>query len=240
MSRVLVIGDIHAPCTHPGYLDFCWDTYREHKCDTVVFIGDVVDWHAISFHSTHPDAPGPKDEYELAKHCVAKWRDAFPQAVVCIGNHDERPGRLIETVNVPSKFLRNYDEIWDTPDWRWTYDYTLDGVYYFHGTGRSGMNPAFNVAKDVTTSVVMGHVHSVGGIKWLVSASSRRFGLDTGCGIDDRLYAFAYGKHMKKKSVLSCGVVLDGMGQHIMMPCMRGEKYDRHQYPPNPLLTGQV
>ena len=42
--------------------------------------------------------------------------------------------------------------------------------------------------------------------------------MDTGCGIDDKQHAFAYGKHMKRKSVISCGVVIDGMPYHEMCP----------------------
>src|SRR4051794_35024646 len=102
--RVLVIGDIHEPVSHPGYLAFCRDLRQRYKCDQVIFIGDVVDWHAVSFHAHHPEAPGPKDEYELAKAGVALWRNEFPKALVCIGNHDERLIRLAETVNIPAKF----------------------------------------------------------------------------------------------------------------------------------------
>jgi len=236
VSRVLVIGDVHEPCVHPGYLRFCQDTAAKYDCNEVVFIGDVVDWHGVSFHAKHPAAPGPKDEYELAMEGVARWRDAFPDATVTIGNHDERLVRLAESVGVPGGMLRDYEDIWKTPGWRWAFDYMNDGVYYFHGTGRSGQNPAYNVAKDMGQSVVMGHVHSVGGIKWMCSPVDRRFGLDTGCGVDDRLFAFAYGRHIKKKSVLSCGVVLDGVGQHIIMPAGRGETYDRARFPENPLI----
>lgn len=234
--RTLVIGDIHEPVAHPGYLDFCRDTYDANRCDSVVFIGDVLDWHCISFHATHPMAPGVKDEYLLGLHGVQKWYKAFPEAVVCIGNHDERPIRKAEAMMIPGAMLKDYDQVWQTPGWRWVLDHIQDGVYCFHGTGRSGMNPAFNVMKDLGMSTVMGHVHSVGGIKWAVSPMSRRFGLDTGCGVDDKLYAFAYGRHNKKKSVLSCGVLLDGIGQHVIMPCQIGEKYNRRNYPTNPLL----
>lgn len=236
MSRVLVIGDIHAPCTHPGYFDFVTDVKRRFRCNKIVFIGDVVDWHGISFHAKHPDAPGPNDEYELAKECVAKWYRRFPRATVTIGNHDERITRLAEASGVPSKFIRDYADVWNTPQWDWVFDAVIDGVYYYHGTGRSGINPAANTAKDMGMSVVMGHCHSVGGIHWSVTPNARRFGLDTGCGIDDRLYAFSYGKHMKKKSVLSCGVVIDGIGQHVVMPCAPGEKYCRENYPPHPMM----
>ena len=236
MSRTLVIGDIHEPVSHPGYLSFCMDTYAEYDCDNVVLIGDVVDWHGISFHARHPDAPGSKDEYELAKERVHRWYKEFPKATVCIGNHDERVLRLAESVGIPSVLLRAYADVWNTPGWKWKYDHIEDEVYYFHGTGRSGINPAWNVAKDMGMSVVMGHVHSVAGVKWSASPTRRWFGMDTGCGVDDRLYAFAYNKHNKKRSVLGCGLVLDGIALHEIMECGRGEKYDRQRFPKNPLI----
>ena len=95
--RTLVIGDIHEPCAHPGYIHFCRDLRDKYRCDQVVFIGDVVDFQAISFHASRPDLPGPKDEFELAFKGVERWKRVFPEAKVCIGNHDRRVVRLEAT-----------------------------------------------------------------------------------------------------------------------------------------------
>ena len=228
--KVLAIGDIHAPVFHPGYLAFCQDLYEEWDCNTVMFIGDVVDSHAISFHAAHPDCPGPVDEYEMTCIQIAKWRDAFPKARVCIGNHDERVVRLAESVNIPAKFLRNYADLWDTPTWDWGYDFTLDDVYYFHGTGNGGIHPAFNAMKKRLMSVVMGHCHSTAGIKWLVNPQKRIFSMDVGTGIDVRAFQFAYGKHCVQKPVLSAGIIRDGIPYHEIMPASPGEKYARERF----------
>lgn len=228
--KVLAIGDIHEPVSHPGYLAFCQDLYKKHKCDSVVFIGDVVDWHAVSFHVHHPEAPGPKDEYLLALEGVARWHKVFPKAKICIGNHDERLLRLAETVNIPASFLRDYGEIWKTPKWAWGVEHTIDDVYYFHGTGMGGLHPSFNAMQKMLMSVVMGHIHSAGGVKWRANPSRRIFGMDTGCGIDDKAVAFAYGRHQRVRSILSAGVVLDGIPVHEIMPCGPGEKYHRSRF----------
>jgi len=53
MSRVLVVPDLHEPCARPGALEFCKDLRKKYKTDTTVFIGDVTDWHSISFHAHH-------------------------------------------------------------------------------------------------------------------------------------------------------------------------------------------
>jgi hypothetical protein len=238
-DQVLIIPDLHEPCTHPGAFDFICRV-RDLVCPSrIVFIGDVVDWHGVNFHAKHPSGPGPKDEYMLALEGVQRWYREFPEAEVMIGNHDERPIRMAEANAIPGALLRDYAEVWQTPGWDWKFETRIDGVYYFHGTGRSGINPAANVMKDMGMSVVMGHVHSVAGCKWGASPEERRFGMDVGCLVDDRLYAFAYGRHCKKKSVLGCGFV-DGDNpmrtQFIPMPCGRGEEFDRAKYPAHPLL----
>lgn len=230
MSKVLVIGDIHEPVSHPGYLAFCRDLRTKHKCDQVVFIGDIVDWHAVSFHARNPDCPGPKDEYELTHKGVQKWLKVFPKAKVCVGNHDERLFRLAATVNIPALFLRDYKELWGTKKWAWDNEHVIDDVYYFHGTGCGGMHPAFNAMQKLLMSCVMGHVHSAAGVKWRANPTRRVFGMDTGCGIDDKAAAFAYGQHFKVRSILSAGIVDDGIPQHFVMPCGPGEKYHRSKF----------
>jgi hypothetical protein len=228
--KVIGIGDIHAPVTHPAYMRFCADLRDHYKCDRVMFIGDCVDWHAISFHARHPDAPGPKDEYKLAALEISKWYKAFPKANVCIGNHDARVIRVAESAGIPSQFIRDYSDTWSTPGWKWDYEWSLDEVYYFHGTGNGGIHPSFNTATKMGMSVVQGHIHSAGGIKWRANPVRRWFGMDTGCGIDDKAYAFAYGRDQKIRSILSACVVLDGVPQHHIMPCGPGEKYHRSKF----------
>ena len=164
--RVLCIGDIHEPVCRKGYLEFCQNTYDEYDCDKVVFLGDTVDWHAVSFHANHPESPSAWDEYQLALNGIHKWYDAFPDATVTIGNHDSRIIRLAESVNIPSKFIRDYKDTWQTPKWEWVDDIKIDNVYYFHGIGYGGLHPSFNAARHLGMSCVMGHVHSVAGVKW--------------------------------------------------------------------------
>lgn len=230
MSKVLVIGDVHAPAVHPGYRQFCLDMKYEWDCDTVVFIGDVIDFHAVSFHAANPNCPGPTDEFELAYLEIKKWRKAFRKAFICIGNHDERVVRLAESVNIPSKFIREYREVWDTPGWDWQHEHIIDDVYYFHGTGQGGVHPAWNVAGKMLMPVVMGHCHSRSGVKWRANPIRRVFSVDVGCGIDVDAYQFAYGKHIKERPILSVAIIRDGIPYHEVMPCGPGEKYHKSRF----------
>ena len=228
--NVLVIGDIHEPATHPGYMAFCKDLRKKYKTDTTVLIGDVVDHQAVSFHAANPQCAGPTDEYLLAKQKIKRWYKAFPNAWVTCGNHDARVIRLAESVNIPSRYIRDYNEVWKTKTWTWVDEVILDDVYYFHGTGRSGMYPAFNAMKDLLMSVCMGHCHSQSGVKWRANPRQRTFGMDVGCGIDVDAFQFAYGKHMRSRPILSAAVVIDGMPHHHIMPCGVGEKYHKSRF----------
>ena len=42
--------------------------------------------------------------------------------------------------------------------------------------------------------------------------------MDVSCLIDRRAWQFTYGKHAKKKPILGCGVVLDGIPYYEIMP----------------------
>lgn len=222
--RVLVIPDLHLPVAHSQALQFCVDVYNKYDCDTVVFIGDIVDHHAISFHSKNPNCPSAAYEYSLVRWDLQQWVDTFPEATVTIGNHDNRPQRLAEEMCIPEVYMRDLSDVWETPGWKWKYSTEIDGVYYYHGAG-GGKTPALNKANTMGMSVVMGHCHSVFGTHWGAGPKSRWFGCDTGCLIDREAWQFAYGKHMPKKPILGCAVVIDGIPYLEPLRCSKGEKY---------------
>lgn len=230
MSRVLVIGDPHEPVCHPGYRPWMRYLRNRYKTTKTVIIGDVCDHHAISFHAANPMCPGADDERILTKQKIRGWCRDFPNAIVTIGNHDARVIRLAESVSIPSKYLRDYSFQWKTPKWKWVDDIIIDDVYYFHGTARSGLHPAYNAMKDNLMSTVMGHCHSVAGTQWKSNPNKRIFGMDVGCGIDVKAWQFAYGKHIARRPILAAGVVIDGTPQHFIMPCGRGERWHRSRF----------
>jgi predicted phosphodiesterase len=227
MSRVLVSGDSHIPYEYPTYLRFLKDLRDKHQCDTFIHIGDVMDIHSISAHEKNPSAAGANDEYEKARKHLAPWVKAFPEAKVCIGNHEARVGRQAASVNIPEVYLRRFPELWDTPGWDWQKQHVVDGVLYIHGTGFGGLHPAFNAMSKLLMSVVMGHIHTAAGISWKANPTRRIFGMSVGTGIDDKEIAFTYAENNPLRSIVSAAVVLDGVPQHIIMPMGPGEKYHR-------------
>lgn len=202
--NVLCIGDPHAPFTKSGYLDHCVDTYNRYECDTVVFIGDVLDNHYASFHESDPDGMSASDELDRAIYHLSEWVATFPDAYVTIGNHDRIVARKAFAGGVPSRWLREYSEILDAPGWQFVDEVELDGVLYQHGEGGS----AKAVSAREQISIVQGHRHSEAYVWHHVGRRSRLWGMQVGCGIDRKAYAMAYAK-AGPKPALACGVVLD-------------------------------
>ena len=231
-QRVLIVPDLHLPFARKEALHFCKDLYKEWNCNEVVFLGDIVDWHSISFHDKNPEMPGAVDEYKAALKQVARWYRAFPNAVVTIGNHDERIIRLSEKAGVPKQFVRDYREVWKTPNWEWkdhhiikTASNKLSDIYCYHGTGQGGKYPSANAVTKMLMSVVMGHNHTAFGLKYFTNPNTRIFAMDCGSLIDDKQMAFAYGRHFKQRSTLGAAVIVDGVPYLEIMPISRGERY---------------
>lgn len=231
MARVLVVGDIHAPATHPAYLAFCLDQQAKYETRKVVMIGDVWDEHLASVHPKEPDAANVPDEIEQAREQTAKWHQHFPKAEVCDGNHDRRYEKRAKENGVPLFALKSRNDIYGTPTWKWHYEaFFIDGVMYHHGEDKGGQTPARASAVDNGVPVVCGHHHHALGVNYLKTMAGIRWGMNVGCGVDVDHPAMRYGRGYAKKPMLGCGVVLDGVPFPIPMPHARGEKYHRSKF----------
>lgn len=209
--RILVIGDIHAPFTLDGYLEFCEDMYARYNCNQVIFIGDIIDNHYASFHATDPDGMGGGDELDVAIEHVKMWSESFPVADVCIGNHDRIIMRKAFDSQIPSRWIKSYNEVLGT-NWNWVEHVVYDDVQYIHGEGGT----ASTKSKNDMMSTVQGHIHTQAYVEWSVGKMFKIFGMQVGCGIDSKSYAAAYAKNFKKQAI-GCGVVIGG---HTAINCM--------------------
>lgn len=220
-----VIGDVHEPFSHENYLQFCVDTFIKHRVTDIVFIGDLVDNHAISRHQTSTKALSPTQEYEMVLERLEGWKITFPEAKFLIGNHDAIPSRQLATLGMPDFYLRSYTDLWKLPDtWEIDTEFVIDDVLYFHGINSSGKDGALNSALNNRMSTVQGHAHSWLGCKYSANKRNIIFGMNVGCGIDVESYAMEYGKHYVKKPTLGCGVVYSSTEAYAVP---MGEKYFR-------------
>lgn len=209
-NSVLIIADTHIPFEHKHYLDFCLEIYNRCKCTKVVHIGDLVDNHAISYHEHDPDGWSPAHEMDMTDKHLEKWFKAFPRLYLCRGNHDQLVDRKGKTVGLPRRCFQQFRDIWCLPNgWIDDFEHVIDGVLYKHGTGTSGRYAHVTACERARMSCVVGHTHSTSGIEYIASSRDMVFGMNVGCGIDRKAYAFAYGKDFPRKPILSCGVVTD-------------------------------
>lgn len=215
MARVLVIGDTHCPGMRDDYVEFLRGIHRAWKCDRVVHIGDLVDWHSISYHEKNPKMPSPSHERDEAAAQVKRLAKAFPKVDWLVGNHDELPARKCVSAMIPPSMLKDYREQWELPKTWKVHDrfstIKIDGVLYRHGdSGAGGKYAYINQAEQEFGSVVIGHYHASAGVGFLANAGHRVFGLGVGTGVDSKLERFKYGRRYPRKPINSCGVVIDG------------------------------
>ena len=206
-----VIPDLHIPAHKKGALDFIERTFNQYKVDKVLFIGDLVDHHYIGFHPNETDALNPVQEWEAAAMELKKWIKAFPDAMLCYGNHDERPGRAAQIMGLPEDvFLKTFNEVYSIPrTWSWKVRWDFGGVFYEHGLGSNGMYGAKNTALKLGSAYVQGHTHAHAAVFDIVQARNRFSAMNVGCLVDKEMYNFRYArKFFKVEMSLGCGIVL--------------------------------
>ena len=217
VRNILVIGDLHEPFCLDGYLEWCLEQYEIYNCNQVIFIGDILDNHAFSYHEPDPDGLSAGMELELSIKKVQKWYKAFEgvNVDVCIGNHDRLASRKRFTGGIPAAWIKTYNEVLGTPDWNWVESVVYDDVLYEHGEG----GQAKTKAKNNLMSSVCGHTHTEAYTIWFVGKRYRVFAVQTGCGVDASTYAAAYAKNFKKQAI-GCAVVLNNgpLPINLLMP----------------------
>ena len=208
--KTLIIGDLHAPFIKEGYLEHCKAIQKKYKTDDVIFIGDIIDGHYSSFHVTDPDGLGGADELDAAVTQLKPWYEAFPEATVILGNHDRIVTRKAKMANLPSKWVRDYNEVLETPGWEWKITHESDGVLYMHGEGGT----AKTLLKHYGQSVVQGHRHSECYLEYYFGPQQANFALQVGSGVDRETYALEYARAFKHQA-LACAVVVDGKQAYL-------------------------
>lgn len=219
--RVLVIGDLHEPYTHPDAYDFLRTVRDEYCPDIVVQIGDETDGHAISFHDSSPELDSAGVELEKAKLGLEKLHDLFPNLLLCDSNHGSLIYRRAKAHGLPVQFIKKYRDILfpehGAPGWSWGDAWDLNtplGVVRFQHQVSGDL--LLNAAHE-RKSMVIGHFHGKLDIQYAASSTALYFGAHCGCLIDNKSLAFAYGKLSRSKPILGCMVITDGCPQIIPM-----------------------
>lgn len=203
-GNILVVGDLHEPFTLDGYFDFVKKIYDKYNCTNIIFIGDLIDNHYSSFHSTNPDGHSAAQEFIKAKNNILQWYNEFPNAFVTLGNHDLTSSRVSFNAGLSSFWIKSVSELMETPNWRYSESFIINDILFTHGTGRKAKQRA---TKDMI-SVVQGHYHTESYIHFINGLMQRIFAMQIGSGLDDKSYAAAYGR-FGNKSHVNVGVILE-------------------------------
>lgn len=217
-KSILVISDMHHPFSHPDTLSFLKAVKTKYKPDSVVCIGDEVDFHALSYHESNPDLPSAGMELIKAVESLKPIYKLFPNCTVIESNHGSMVLRKAITGGIPVKAIKSYNDILEAPKgWKWVFDTivqtSLGPVYFCHG--KSG-SPG-KLASQYGMSTVQGHFHEKAQVCYISTPEKLMFDAHTGCLADDKSLALGYNKVNAKRPIVSLLVIINGIPQIVPM-----------------------
>lgn len=214
----LIISDLHAPVYHKDTVDFLTALKKKFNPQRVKLTGDEINWESMSYHEKNPDLPAGLDELTQARKALKPIFELFPVADVMESNHGALPFRKAVTAGMPSEILKSYREILHAPKgWKWhrqhIFDTRMGKVYMTHGkTGAVN-----KLSQSMSISAIQGHYHSKSYISYWASPAGLFFDMNVGCLADDNHLAMSYGWNSVAKSIIGCGILINGRPQLVPM-----------------------
>lgn len=225
-KRILVIGDMHHPYSHPDTVAFLKALNVKYKFDKIVCIGDEADFHALSFHDSDPDLDSSGTELDQAIKSLQPIYKLFPNVSIVDSNHGSMVYRKGLSAGIPKAAIRAYREVLQAPiGWNWYQDFIiqtpLGPVYFCHGKSST---PG-RLAGLYGMSTVEGHFHEKAQIHYISTPERLMFSAHTGCLANDKSLALGYNKINAKRPIVSSLVIIEGIPQIIPMVLARGGRW---------------
>jgi len=208
-KRVLIIPDLHCPYHHPDARKFLADIKKQFKPEIVINLGDEVDYHAMSFHDSDVDLFSAGQELEAAVEFLqSDVHSLFKHMYLLESNHGSMVYRKAKHHGIPLAHLKPLPELYGTPMWSWHTEIVLKTnlgeVYICHGKSAVPLK----VALAMGMSSIQGHHHQNFRINWAKFADDRIvYDCISGCLIDPKSDAFAYGKNLLGKPMLGATII---------------------------------
>lgn len=226
-SRILIIGDTHAPYAHIDALDFLTELDNIHKFTRIIHLGDEVDNHALSFHDSDPNLDSAGTELMKAKKWLNELHKLFPIMDICHSNHGSLVYRRALKAGIPVEMIKSYREILfprgGGEGWRWHEDIRLtlpsgeECLFKHECSGDLLSNAAHERA-----NLIQGHRHSQWILNGKASDAALYWGMIPGCLLDRKSKAFDYGKLQLKRPVIGAGTIIKSM------PMLNPMQLDKH------------
>lgn len=218
MSKVLAVGDLHAPFMHQDAVPFLRAVRKREQPSDVVFLGDIADQHALSRFTRDPSGYSMGHEFDAASDQLEPLYKLFPRAKVCWGNHDTRVYDRASEAGIPQFAIKGMSALIGSPrGWRWADEWRIDGVTYEHGTNWSGKDAHLKAANAGMCPTVIGHIHAHAGIAYVSNKKHLFWGFNVGCLIDGKQYAFHYAKRNPARPIIGVGLIDEGVPRFVPM-----------------------
>jgi predicted phosphodiesterase len=96
-KRALVVCDLHIPHHDGPAVKLALREGKRWGVDTIILLGDIVDFYAVSYWDRQPDRKLLADEVEYGKRFLECLRESFPKAQIIYkeGNHEEGLWRFL-------------------------------------------------------------------------------------------------------------------------------------------------
>ena len=167
---ILVMSDLHAPYHDINAINEAIHWGQSSNVDTVILLGDVMDFHRISRYPSDPGTLSFAKEIEIGNQILLAIRENFRNAEIYYieGNHEVRLDAYIQ---------KNASEFYDLPDLRlerlldlyaleiqWVSDVSIHcgDMSFIHGhemRGIGGVNPSRKLYTKMKKSAICGHLH---------------------------------------------------------------------------------
>lgn len=211
-SRILFISDMHIPYHNDNTLNFLEVLKNRYEPTRIICLGDELDKHALSFHSSDPDLDSAGVELEKALPTIKELEKMFPEMSLIDSNHGSMVYRKAKEHGIPRRYIKSYNDVLEVGEgWVWHNDLTLelpDGqkVYVHHGKSADAMK----TSQAMAMSHVCGHFHESFGVKYWANPNGLFWAMNAGCLINDKSLAFHYNNVNLKRPIVGTGLIIDG------------------------------
>ena len=226
--NTLVISDTHFPYQHRDTFKFLKAIEGEYDCANIKHSGDMADNHTASYHEIEYGVLSAQEEFQAARKAARKLYDLFPLMTIVMGNHCKLTYRKAKSAGLAEGFIQGYNEVYDTPTWRWQdKDYFKVSKYQHCLLTHAQSSSTLVNAKTHSHCTIQGHHHGTFGIEYFADTEKLRWAMTVGCLVDPHSPAFNYAKGATlARPILGSGVILDGIPKLIPMQLTKSGRWD--------------
>jgi len=191
-------------------------------------MGDEVDGHTINFYDDEPDLPySSSSELDAGiDHLHRNIVSLFPKALCIDSNHGSLVFRRGRKSKLSRRVFREWGDILEIPGWQWHNKLrvtTTGGDPFIFVHGRSAVSGKYS--RSIAMNTVEGHYHTKREVfSWKGDLNRDKFGVKTGCMIDNKSLAFFYNKVNVDDVLLGHVIITNGLPRNLAMIV---DKHDR-------------